>query len=66
MLTEYRMKVVRNEVRRVIGKFNDDELRMFVEGIYGFLNGYDQSSPSLNKKERQPLKRPNKNETTRY
>tara|TARA_B100000131_G_C18125501_1_gene614526 strand:- start:741 stop:923 length:183 start_codon:yes stop_codon:yes gene_type:complete len=60
------MKIVRNEVRKVIGKFNDDELELFVEGINGFLSGYERSSPSPNKKDRQLLKRPKRDETTRY
>ena len=39
MVSDYRRKIVRNEVRRMIGKFHDEELDLFVKGITGFLGG---------------------------
>ena len=66
MVSDYRRKIVRNEVRRMIGKFHDEELDLYVKGITGFLGGYDRPLPIPTKEKERLLKRPNKNETTRY
>ena len=50
----------------MIGKFHDEELDLFVKGITGFLGGYDRPLPIPTKEKERLLKRPNKNETTRY
>ena len=39
MFSDYRKKIVRNEVRRLIGRFKDEELSYLSNGIQYYLNG---------------------------
>ena len=39
MVSDYRQKTIRNEARRLIGKYNDEELKIFVKSLSSFING---------------------------
>ncbi len=39
MVSDYRQKTIRNEARRLIGKYNDEELEIFVKSLSSFING---------------------------
>ncbi len=39
MVSDYRQKTIRNEARKLIGKYNDEELEIFVKSLSSFING---------------------------
>ena len=58
MISDYRRRTIRNEARKVIGKYNDKELKEFVKSLSSFINGYSgyEEPPSIEDQ----LTRPNR------
>lgn len=60
MITEYRKKIIRNEVKRLIGRFKDEELVLMGVQLDHYLRGskydqieYDEQSQLIRPKRRQ-------------
>jgi len=57
MISDYKRGIIRNDARRLIGKYNDEQLEIFVKCLSAFING---SETSHNDHPVVPLIRPNK------
>jgi|TARA_B100001964_G_scaffold171241_1_gene188424 hypothetical protein len=51
MVSDYRQKTIRNEARRLIGKYNDEELEIFVKSLSSFINGNNGYVSNLEEKD---------------
>ena len=51
MVSDYRQKTIRNEARKLIGKYNDEELEIFVKSLSSFINGNNGYVSNLEEKD---------------
>ena len=51
MVSDYRQKTIRNEARRLIGKYNDEEVEIFVKSLSSFINGNNGYVSNLEEKD---------------